>query len=149
MKNVILILGIFCTLFLASCSTTDEVSLAAEYNNAFMDLVNNDVYPANQLSDKTIEAFNETFVLSGYNEVLSADGSVLTMELDEENVNLLFDLMAEQDDLIASKKGPENGTTAERRPCYKGDYRFKEVIGACVWSPGYRCRVICPEESPL
>ncbi len=147
MKQVMLILGVFCALFLVSCSNTDEVSLAAEYDNAFMDLVNADVYPANQLSEEAIVSFNESFVYGAENEILSASELEVAKELSEENVNLLFDLIAEQDDMIAAKTGL--GGTAERYPCYILNKKYKATVGYCVNSWGSRCRVSCHEESPF
>jgi len=113
MKNLKLMLALTLavTFVITSCnkeelfqknSTTNEELSSITADNAFMDLVKDDVYPVNLLSSKTIRAFNENLIMLG-GQIASANGSVLETDLSQDQINFFFDLLAERNYLRADE----------------------------------------------
>jgi len=123
-------------------STIQEELSSKTTGNAFMDLVNDDVYPTNLLSTKTIKAFSERMVMLG-DEIASADGSVLEADLNEDQIKLFFDLLAEQDYQRANTD--MNESIEARFGCkysyYVPNKKFKQTVGYCINTQGSWCKV--------
>lgn len=154
MKNlkVILALTMAITFVISSCtneevfqnkSTTIE-ELSTQKSNSFIDLVKEDVYPVNLLSSSTIKAFNKSIVMI-VDEIGSAEESVLKADLNEDQIDLLFDLLAERDFDRANIN--IDGSIELRGHCEYVTNRkiLKFSFPDCYNAAGGRCKV-CPED---
>jgi len=147
--KVILALTMVATFVITSCNkeelfqnsdTTKEILSSNVTDNAFMDLVKDDVYPVNLLSTKTIKAFSESIVMLG-DEIASINGTVLKADLKEDQINLFLDLLAERDFDRANIGTSEN--IESRFRCYWVANRSYDPIYDCKVRDGHWCKV-CP-----
>ena len=75
------------------CAETENIKPAVEEietSNAFMQLVNDDVYPFNNLSDEAVSHFNSELVYSEAGEIIGGYYSVVQTELTTEEVDILL-----------------------------------------------------------
>ena len=86
------LLSVLALMFM-QCAETENIKPVVEEietSNAFMQLVNDDVYPFNNLSDEAVSHFNSELVYSEAGEIIGGDYSVVQTELTTEEVDILL-----------------------------------------------------------
>lgn len=145
MKHLSILIAVL-VVFLASCSTQDDC-LTVEDNNPFMRLVEQDIYPANQLSEDAVQTFNASLLIED-GEILSGNFTAIQNELSEEDFQLLFNLIFGQEVLFVEDKIKINeNEMIEKAGCMINilyHHQYRANIDECVSKRNYFCRVCIP-----
>ncbi len=106
MKNF-LIFSLLIGMLLSSCGKEAALSPVAvvSTDNHFMELVNQNVYPVNKLSEASVQHFNENLVLDENSRIISGSYEKVQNELNQNELQDLFNLLLGGNVVVADSDG--------------------------------------------
>lgn len=154
MKKLFFLSVLFAFIF-SSCGS-DEGFVAMEDNsndNVFMELVAQDAYPTNQLSEESIQHFNENLVFNEEGRIISGDYSKVQDELGVEGLQTLLKEILGENLVIEDEENILSTDQTVAGKCAYAVYANKKKInGDCFNTVGGFCViVICdgPLDDPI